>query len=256
MRPRKPRPRWTTYAAVVVVAALTLWSARGVEFTLEPLLANYDRGVDVLRRFLHPDWAFVWASWPAWAETLQVAVLAATVGCAIALVLALLASQVTASPWVYRTVKIVLAVQRSLPDVAWALLAVAVVGVGPLAGLLALVAFNIGVAAKLTAESIDAVDPGPVEAARAVGADPVQRATTAVVPQVMPNFLSYCFYVFELNIRASLVLGAVGAGGIGTVIIVQTSRFQFENVAGIIYVFVLVVFVLDQLSRWLRRRLI
>ena len=90
----------------------------------------------------------------------------------------------------------------------------AFVGTGALGGMAALIMFNIGVAAKLTAESIDAVDPGPIEAVEAAGGSRIQRAFTAVVPQVAPNYFSYCFYVFELNLRASLVIGVVGGGGL------------------------------------------
>ncbi|MBO0607854.1 phosphonate ABC transporter, permease protein PhnE [Myceligenerans salitolerans] len=254
--PPKPRPPWGLYAGLIACAVVTVWAALGIEFTLAPLFSDLTRGREVVAEFFRPDWEFAWRVREQWLETLQLAVVAGSLGCLLALVLAHMASDVTAPPWMARTLKALLAVERSLPDVAWALLAVAVVGNGALAGILALFAFNVGVAAKLTAESVDAVDRGPVEAATAVGASAVQRAVAAVLPQVMPNFLSYSFYVFELNIRASLVIGLVGAGGIGQVIKTELSRFQYSHISAIVAVFVVVVFVLDQASAWLRRRLI
>lgn len=255
-RPPRPRPRWGLWAGIGLVALISVWCLRAIEFTLEPLVTNLTNGQEVLAQFLDPNWEFAWRVRDQWLITLEIAVIASLVGCAIALVLALMASKVTAPTPLYRFMKVVLAVQRSLPDLAWVLMFAAVVGTGPLAGILALIMFNIGVAAKLTAESIDAVDPGPVEAAQAVGANGVQRARVAVVPQVMPSFVSYSFYVFELNIRASLVIGIGGGGGIGEVIRVQLASFNYENISAVVAVLIVVVFVLDQLSRAIRRRLI
>jgi len=244
---------WAGIGVVVLISVYCLWA---IEFTLRPLLTDLTNGEDVLRQFFDPNWAFAWRARDQWLITVEIAVIASLIGCTIAFLLALMASRVTAPTASYRVMKLVLAVQRSLPDLAWVLLFVTVVSTGPLAGILALVMFNVGVAAKLTAESIDAVDPGPVEAAQAVGANGLQRARVAVVPQVMPSFVSYSFYVFELNIRASLVIGMGGGGGIGEVIRVQLASFNYANISAVVAVLIVVVFALDQLSRAIRRRLI
>ena len=244
---------WAGIGVVVLISVYCLWA---IEFTLKPLLTDLTNGEDVLRQFFDPNWAFAWRARDQWLITVEIAVIASLIGCTIAFLLALMASRVTAPTASYRVMKLVLAVQRSLPDLAWVLLFVTVVSTGPLAGILALVMFNVGVAAKLTAESIDAVDPGPVEAAQAVGANGLQRARVAVVPQVMPSFVSYSFYVFELNIRASLVIGMGGGGGIGEVIRVQLASFNYANISAVVAVLIVVVFALDQLSRAIRRRLI
>lgn len=255
-RPPKPRPRWAMWIGIGVGALISVYCLWAIEFTLTPLFTELTNGQAVIRQFFDPNWAFAWRARDQWLVTLEIAIIASLVGCTIALGLALMASKVTAPTVLYRVMKFLLAVQRSLPDLAWVLIFVAVVSAGPLAGILALIMFNIGVAAKLTAESIDAVDPGPVEAAQAVGATGLQRARVAVVPQVMPSFVSYSFYVFELNIRASLVIGMGGGGGIGEVIRVQLASFSYSNVSAIVVALVVVVFALDQLSRAIRRRLI
>lgn len=255
--PARPRPRWTLWAGLAVVAAITAWAAYGIEFTLEPLFTNLARGSGVLAQFLDPDWGFLIRVWPAWVETLYIAVIAAAVGNGVALFVSLLASKITSpNPVIYQASKLILSVVRSLPDVAYGLLFVAAVGTGALGGIMALIMFNIGVNAKLTSETIDAVDAGPVEAADAAGANRLQRAWTAVLPQIMPNYISYSLYVFELNIRASVVIGIVGGGGIGNVINVELSRFAYDNIAGIVVALFVVVFALDRVSIALRRRLV
>lgn len=258
VRPRKPPPSRFVVVGLVTAAAITLWAGLGIDFTLMPLFTDLTRGQVIIQQFLSPEWEFLArpAVRDAFLETLYMAILASLVGCVVALVLAMLASKVTApNTAVYRITRAVLSLVRSLPDVAYGLIFVAVVGIGALPGVLALIMFNIGVAAKLTGETIDAVDPGPVEAVEAAGGSRTQRARWAVFPQVAPNYLSYCFYVFELNIRASLVLGIVGAGGIGLLMETLLKRFAYSQVSAIVVLLFVVVFVLDQVSRALRRRL-
>lgn len=256
-RPPRPGPRWGLWAGLAVTLLVTGWAARSIEFTLAPLIHDYDRGRPVLEGFLAPEWPYLVRVWEPFVETFSIAVIATLVGCSLALVMALLASKVSApGRATYVVAKQALSVVRALPDVAYGLLFVAAVGTGALAGILALIFFNLGIAAKLTAETIDAIDPGPVEATYAVGAGVVERARVAIVPQVLPSYISYCLYVFELNIRASVIIGLVGGGGIGNVIRVELSRFNYGRLSAVILALFVLVFALDGLSRALRRRLV
>ncbi|WP_062378516.1 phosphonate ABC transporter, permease protein PhnE [Demequina pelophila] len=256
-RPRKPRPSPTLVGGLLAALAFTLWAGHQISFTLAPLFTNFANGWQIIERFLQPNWGYIFRVWDAWVETVAIAVVASAVGVVVGLVFAFMASRVTnRSPWLYRAVKIVLSVIRSLPDVAYVLIFVALVSIGSLAGILALIMFNIGIAAKLTSETIDAVDAGPLEAADAGGAGTLARARWAVLPQILPNYLSYCLYIFELNIRASVVIGLAGGGGIGQVINVQFSRFNYENVSAIVIAMFIVVLAIDQLSQYLRRRFV
>lgn len=257
-RPSKPPPSIATIVGGVAFVAITLWAGLGVKFTLRPLIDDLTRGQDVIAQFFDPNWQILTrpAVSKAFIETFQIAIISSLVGCLLALLLAMLASRVSApNGVVYQVMKNVLSLVRSLPDIAYGLLFVAFVGVGALAGVLALIIFNIGVAAKLTAESIDAVDRGPIEAIEAGGGTRFQRGRFAILPQVAPNYLSYCFYVFELNIRASVVIGIVGGGGVGQLIYLLLSRLQFGSLSAIVVVVFVIVFVLDRLSRVLRQRL-
>jgi phosphonate transport system permease protein len=260
-RPDKPPVRWTTWAGVAAFLAITAWAVfepiGGMGFTLAPLFSDLTRGVEIIARFFDPEWSYLPRVWPQFAETFYMAVLASVTGCAVALPISLYCSKVTnQSTLLYQAWRTLLSVIRSLPDVAWALLFVAAVGTGALGGVLALFMFNIGVVAKLTSETVDGVDLGPLEAADAAGAGRVQRAWSAVVPQILPGYLSYSLYVFELNLRASIVLGLVGAGGIGQVIRVTLSRFEWERMGAVIVAVFVIVVILDRISIAMRRRLV
>ena len=258
VRPKKPKPSPAVIGGLLVTAAITVWAGWGIDFTLMPLFTDVTRGREVIAEFFNPDWAFLTRAVviESWITTLFIAILATVVGCAIGLGMALLASK-TAAPnrLTYQVSKAVLSVLRSLPDVALGSRFAAVVLPGALAGILALIVFNIGVIAKLTGETADAVDTGPIEAVEAGGGNRIQRARWAIYPQIAPNYLSYVFYVFELNLRASVVIGIVGGGGIGALISTLLGQFQHERLGAIIVSLFVVVFVLDQASRAVRRRL-
>lgn len=255
-RPKAPPPSLFALATLIGAAAMTVWSAIGIEFSLAPIRENFANGRAILARFLDPEWSYWSRVVGPMVETLQIAVIAAFIGCILALGTSLLASAVSAPVPVVRVTKPFMSVIRSLPDVAYALIFVAAVGIGPIAGILALILFNLGIVAKLTSESIDAIDPGPLEALDAAGATRWQRARVAIIPQVLPNYLSYCLYVFELNIRASAILGFVGAGGVGELIRLERGRFNYERLTVIILILLLVVLILDIVSQQVRKRLV
>jgi phosphonate transport system permease protein len=190
-------------------------------------------------------------------ETFKMAVVASAIGCGIALPVAFLASRVTAPNFATFLVdRSILSVVRAIPDILYALVFVAAVGIGPLPGIAALVLFNIGVVAKLLSESVDGVDAGPIEASRAGGGNGMQTMRWAVLPQVLPNYVAYSLYTFELNIRASTVIGIVGAGGIGNLLLGQYRFFAWSNVSVIVVALFVFVFLIERASFWLRRRLV
>lgn len=240
----------------------TYWAGENINFTLASIWERWSNLQGQLAAFFNPNWSYVVRIWDEWLITLNMAIVATLVGCFIGLLLALFASPVSSpNRPTSQSVKALNSVIRSIPDVGWALLFVAMIGgtaygLGPLAGVLALLMFNIGIVAKLLGETIDSVNPGPLEAADASGANLAQRNRIAVLPQVMPGFVSYSLYVFELNIRASAAIGIVGVGGIGSELNLQMNRFAWENVAAILYVLIIVVLLVDLLSMWIRRKLL
>jgi phosphonate transport system permease protein len=255
-RPEPPGPSVALIVGVVAFVAITAWAVIGLGPNFARILANLHKAPKIIGEFWPPDLAFAPRTFDGIVETFQMAVLATAIGSLIALPVAFLASRISApngvAMWLDRSV---LSVVRSVPDILYAIIFVSVMSIGPLPGILALILFNIGVIAKLLSETIDGVDPGPIEAAHASGANHTQVVWTAVMPQVLPNYVAYALYTFELNIRASAVVGFVGAGGIGLVLDTQRKFFNYDNVAMIVLELFVMVVIIEFISERLRRRL-
>ncbi len=259
-RPAKPRPSLALPIGLLAFLAITWFSVSqefGIGVDIGALIRSISRGAGILQELLSPNWAFLPRTVDPMLETLKIAVVASAIGCAVALPVAFLASRVTApNALVLLADRSILSVIRAIPDFLYALIFVSAVSIGPLAGIAALVMFNIGVVAKLLSETVDGIDTGPIEAARAGGADRTQTVRWAVLPQVLPNYVAYSLYTFELNIRASAILGIVGAGGIGNQLFTQYRFFNWSNVSVIVVELFVVVFIIEVASIWLRRRLV
>jgi phosphonate transport system permease protein len=257
--PPKPGPSWFAIGGTIGAIVMTVVTARSVGFSFGEVLTNLSRQNSVIEGALDPDWGQIWSdrSRSAFLETLQLAVLGTVIGATLALPLALWTTSFGNPNRFLRTiVRSFNNVIRSIPDLLWALIFVTSVGIGALSGLLALIFFSLAVTTKLTSDILDGIDMGPVEAANASGAGLNQMLRTAVVPQILPSYASFVLYNFELNLRASAVLGLVGAGGIGARIEFFRGRGQWEELWGLVFMFFLVVLIVERISVSLRRRLV
>jgi phosphonate transport system permease protein len=262
-RPKRPLPSPFVIVGLLSVVAVTLamgmdWRY-GIGFSLTQIWEGLTRPNAPMRGLANIDVAVLLGERArnGFLETLQMALIGTIAGAAVALPLALFNSKLGAPNRVaYAAVKLFNNVIRSVPDLLWALLFVAAVGIGALPGVLALFFFSIGVVTKLTSDTIDGIDHGPVEAARASGASHLQMLRTAVVPQVLPAYTSFTMYCFELNLRASAVLGFVGAGGIGAVINFYRNLCHWDRVWGVVLGFLVVVILVERMAMALRRRLL
>jgi phosphonate transport system permease protein len=274
-RPAKPRPSLALPAAAVAFVAIT-WVATsrqfGIGLDLRAILEDLPRVGTILYRevdrlgqplrpaqrgLLQPNWDVLPQAFGPMMETVQMAILGSIIGCSVALPVALIVSRLTTpNRWTYTIGRTLLSVVRSIPDLLWALVFIAAVGLGPLPGIAALILFNIGVVAKLLSETVDGVDPGPIEAGRAAGGTRTQWVRWSVLPQVLPNYTAYSLYVFELNLRASTVLGIVGAGGFGRLLYAEYGFLRWSNVSVLIIMLFVVVFFVETFSIALRRRLV
>lgn len=257
--PPTPRPSSFALLGSLLAVVLTVITAITVEFSFAELFENLTRRNLVVEGLISPDVSQVWSdrSLRAFIETLQLAILGTATGGVVALPLAMWATDFGNPNTPLRVaVRTLNAVIRSIPDLLWALLFVTAVGIGVLPGLLALFFFSIAVVSKLTADTLDGVDRGPIEAALASGASVPQMLHTAVLPQILPAYSSFLLYGFELNLRASAVLGLVGAGGIGARIEFFRGRGEWSEVWGLVLMFFLVVFIVERVSVSVRRRLI
>lgn len=245
-----------TWATVAVVAALLWVSAVQTNFDFESLVTGAN---DFFRFFgrLAPDWRVLPEQWAPLMETISIAYLGTIFGTVLAAPIVFLASFNTApnTPvlWVTRSIMTVI---RSIPDLLLAAILAPILMIGPLPGIAALTIFTMAIIVKFGSETVEAIDPGPLEALRAAGAGPIQVIVYAVIPQIAATMISYVLYVFEINVRSSTVLGLVGAGGIGMLLNFYLSQFDYSALGVLIIVTFIAVIIIDQLSNFVRSRLL
>ena len=257
-RSRLPR-NLHRHAAVLAALALIAWSIDRLDIDLARLPGILGRIVETLSaRYLPPNLAHV--ARPDYLhsvlQTLQMSYLATALGIAVGVPLAWLASanMTPTRRFGYPAARLAIMACRSVHEMIWTILLVAILGYGMLPGVLALTLFCIGFAGKLFAEAIEAIDPGPVEAMRAAGANRAQVFVFAVVPQVRVAWTGTAIYTWDVVFRAATVVGFFGAGGMGWYLRESVQRVDSRNVAAIILSIIAVVVVAELISAWVRKR--
>jgi phosphonate transport system permease protein len=157
---------------------------------------------------------------------------------------------------IYFINRTILNIIRSIEPLIWAVIAVIVVGLGPFAGIIALSVHSVAALGKLYSESIESIDPGPIEAIQATGANWLQTVMYAVVPQIIPPFVSFTIYRWDINVRMSTVIGLVGGGGIGFILIQRIKIFNYKAAGIAVWFVAITVAVLDYVSSEIRRRFV
>ncbi len=188
--------------------------------------------------------------------TIQIALWGTFLAVFLGIPLGLLAARNIAPNWVVWPVRRLMDLLRSVPDLVMATIFIVAVGLGPLAGVLALTLNTGGVLAKLFSEAVESIDHGPVEGVRATGAQRLHEIVWGVIPQVAPLWTSFALYRFESNSRAATVLGLIGAGGIGQLLFENIQAFNYGQVSAIAIVIVVAVTLIDMLSQAIRKRLL
>lgn len=259
-----PRPRrltgrlvWGAVAAAVLAVHVGAWVITDV--SVQALVEGWAGMVSFVSEAIPPDLTWETVVGPGleacWI-TLAIGLLGTTLSVPFSLLLAVLGSSTTSrNPVVYQAARSVLSFLRAVPDVVFALVFVTAVGLGPFAGVLALVCHNTGVMGKLWSESMEEIDRGPVEALRVAGASPAQVAVHVVLPSVVPQFVGLLLYRFDVNVRSSLVLGLVGAGGVGFLINQSIALFRFDEMLTYLLMVLVLIVAVDLLSVAVRRRL-
>ena len=158
--------------------------------------------------------------------------------------------------FIYYLTRTILNIIRSIEPLIWAIIAVVVVGLGPFAGILALTVHSIAALGKLYSESIESIDPGPIEAIQATGATRLQTIMYAVVPQMIPPFVSFSIYRWDINVRMSTVIGLVGGGGIGFVLIQYIKLLDYRAAGIAVWFIAITVAILDYISATIRQRFV
>ena len=239
------------------IAVVLLISFDKVDMANLPKLVTNQESIRTYgRELLRPDFTnwrhLVGLMW----LTVQIALWGTFIAVFIAVPLGLAAARNIAPAWIVWPVRRVMDLLRSIPDLVIATLFIVAVGLGPLAGVLALALNTGGVLAKLFSEAVESIDKGPVEGVRATGAAPLLEIVWGVIPQVAPLWTSFALYRFESNSRAATVLGLIGAGGIGQLLFEDIQGFNYNEVSAIAIVIVVAVTLIDTLSQIMRKRLL
>jgi phosphonate ABC transporter permease subunit PhnE len=254
--PRRPS-RMKTYVSAALLIVLLIASAFETEATLPKLIQGMPQITGFISEMFPPDWEFFKKMWKPMAETIQMSILGTLIGALFAYPMALLAARnVTTSQWLYYPARFIMNLIRTIPDLLYAALFAVLVGFGPTAGTLALIFFSFGILSKLAYESTEAIDPGPLEAMTAVGANKLKLIRYGVLPQVAATYWAHLLYTFEVSIRASAILGLVGAGGIGLLLHNVLDLFRYDQASSIVIYTLIVVVLIDTVSTRLRSYLL
>lgn len=242
-----------TYAGIILGIGLFAQSWIIVQARPQDLITGARGMADIISRSMPPAFdQFVPTLMPV-LETLDLAIFGTVVGVLLAFPLSILAARnLTPGRPFYFAARAVVGLTRAVPDLVWALLFVTAVGLGPFPGALALAVHSVGMLGRLFAEVIEDIDMGPVEALSLTGASRLQVLTHAVVPRVLPSLLGIALFRFDENLRSSLVLGFVGAGGIGFQLLTAMNLFQYQTVSFLLIITFVLVAGAERISAHLR----
>ncbi|CAM4339784.1 phosphonate ABC transporter, permease protein PhnE [Paenibacillus tarimensis] len=241
--------------ALFIVLILLVWSGYGIgiEWSLFKDLGNSVRFVS--EHWFPPDLSNSGAAWRAMIDTLQMALFSTLAALVIAFPLSFLAAR-NWSPglWLYNGSRAVFNFIRSIPEIVLALIFIPTLGLGPLPAVMALIIHNIGVFGKMISEMIEAMDDGPLEAVKAVGGSRLHVAVYGILPQMLPLIFSQYFYRLEVAIRTCLVLGIVGAGGLGQMLYNDFKQFMYQKVTYEVLLIMVLVTAVDYTGAFIRKR--
>lgn len=240
----------------LVLGALVWWAADKCQVNLRELGPAFVNGAEVVGFFFPPQWAAFPDMLHPVLITVLIAAVATPLGLGLAIFFGLAAAKNTAPTWLRGPARMLLGVERALPELITLLLLVAALGFGPFPAVMALAIGSIGMLGKLVADAIEEIDPRVMESIESVGATHWQVIRHAVLPEIMPSLLANGIFRFEINVRTSVLLGAAGAGGIGYELTKAMALLEYERALMAIIVTGCLVFAVERLSDFLRRRVL
>lgn len=261
---RIPKPKknnfgfWFIYIALILIY---IWAFSGMSVPeVKPTASQISKSI--FKGIFHPDWGYI--SQPGGEDllhglldTLAIAVLGTFISALLCIPFAFWAAvNMSKGIAISGSGKFVLSFIRTFPELVMAIMFIKAVGPGSFAGVLSLGLHSIGMLGKLFSEEVENMDLGPTEALMASGANRFQTLWFAVLPQVIPGFISYSLYRFEINVRSAAILGVIGAGGIGTALIFALTSRDWNRVGVILLGIIVMVTLIDLISGHLRKKII
>lgn len=261
-RANLPPPRWErrspfTWLAAVILLAFLLHGVWSSGLTPERLNGAVPRLGRFLSQAIPPDLSRLPQVLEATVETFEMALVGTAIGAVVSLPIALLAARnTTPNIVVYGVARAIISFMRAVPDLVWGLVFIVTVGLGPAAGILAIAVDTVGFCGRFFAERVEEIEPGPLEALRSTGASEPAVIAGAILPAGMPSFVATTLFSLEGATRSAVVLGLVGAGGIGIELSTSMTLLRYDEAATIIVVIFLVVISVERFSAAIRRRII
>ena len=238
----------------LLVASAFAWNITNVN--LIQMFSRINNFFNVLLRMTEPRWSYFERAIGPMIDTIQMSFLGSLIGAVLSLPVAFLsANNITKNKAVLSSSRFSLSLVRTLPVLVYAAILSLVFGFGVFAGTVAIAIFTFGILSKMLYENIETIDLSAYTAIEATGATKSKAFLTAIIPQILPSYLSFSLYSFEINIRYAAILGYVGAGGIGLLFDDRMAWRRYDDVAVLIVMLFVVVFTIESLSRYLRRRL-
>ena len=251
------RPKSRIPFILICLAIVIYFSVQLTNFDLPKLIKRIGEFTVILGQIFTPNFEYASNVWPLLIITIKMSIIGTLIGCVVGLPVAILASNnINHNKITLSIFRFILSVIRSIPTLIYALVLSLVFGLGSFAGTLAIAFFTLGIVAKMLYESIETIDMGPFEAMQSFGATTWEAFWTACLPQILPQYFDNCLYCLELNIRASSILGYVGAGGLGILISQRTSLRAYHDLGCILAILFVVVWAIDLFNDWVRSKII
>ena len=239
-----------------ILAVCSVISIKVTGFSLKVLIQRGNQFFVILKRMFPPDWSYSSSIWTPLFDTIKMSIIGSLIGAIVAIPFAIVSSSnIVKNKIVIFLFRLFFSITRTLPTLVTALIATFIFGLGTTAGTVSIAIFTFAYVGKLLYEQIETTDMGPYEAMIALGATKAEAFQYALLPQVLPGYLSNSLYCFEGNVRYAAILGYVGAGGIGLILNSQIGWRNYDRVGMILVILFVTVVVIEYLSFYLRKKL-
>jgi phosphonate transport system permease protein len=252
------RPQWSWKTIVFIISTILLLTLVSIDLEINFINLfsdSFKYFTDILSRMLPPDFSNFSSLIYSMIETIEIAILGTFIAIVLSIPLALLSARnIAPNIFVFFIARTITVFFRAIPEFIIAMILVIAIGFGAMPGVLALGIHTMGFLAKFYAEDIEHINKGPVEALKSSGASKRQIISFAIIPQIIPSFVANNLYILDRNIRMATMLGIVGAGGIGYELQSAFRMFEYPKVSAIIIIIFVTIFIIDNLSSYIRSK--